>query len=719
MHIPTIIADELKLTPAVIDKVLALFKEGGTVPFVARYRKEVTGGLDEVALRVIEERHAYLTELEERKATVIKSIEEQQKMTPELLKKIAGCLSKTELEEIYLPYKPKRRTRATIAKEKGLEPLALKIMEMADGFDPAAFAQENFTTFKDVKDVADALKGAQDIIAEALAETAEHRALVHEHMMKNGAWVSTVKEEWKDKKTKFDMYYNYRHPVATIAGHNLLGMRRAEEEEVVNLTIEADDPALVARLTAVMVKGRKNASAQLVTALLPDMYERLMKQSIIGRVRFETKEKADEEAIETFATNLSKLLLSSPAGNRPIIGLDPGFRTGCKAVALDATGKLLEYKAIFPTEPQKDYAGASRVLYAWLKQYKVELIAIGNGTASRETEEFVRWALQQDAAGESKGRVTVVVVNESGASVYSASEVAAREFPDHDVTVRGAVSIARRLQDPLAELVKIDPKSIGVGQYQHDVNQPRLKKKLDAVVETCVNYVGVDVNTASAELLAYVAGLSAAQALEIVNHRKAHGAFAGRKQILDVKKMGPKAFEQSAGFLRIRGGDNPLDNSAVHPESYHLVEKMAQKLGKKPQELAGQEALVVTLKPQDFVDGKVGLPTINDIINELKKPGRDPRKAFVTAQFLENVKEVKDVTPGMLLEGNVTNVTKFGAFVDIGVHQDGLVHISELANRFVKDVHEVVSVGDVVKVKVLEVDTERKRIGLSMKQARQ
>ena len=712
-----IIADELNLAKSIASKVISLFAEGNTVPFVARYRKEVTGSLDEVILRKIEERHIYLRELIERKETVTKTIIDQGKMSPELEKTIRNCLSKTELEEIYLPFKPKRRTRATIAREKGLEPLSMKILKMEDDFDPVNSAIESMSGFKEVESVEEALAGARDIISETLSENADYRIIVYKQMHEVGQYTSKVKKEYKEKNTKYNMYYDYRHAVDTISSHNMLGLRRAENEGVITFTIEVPDEEILTKLRNSIIGHKKNKSADIVLEAIEDSYNRLMKTSIISRTRLENKDKADEEAIETFASNLSNLLLAPPGGGLNIVGIDPGFRTGCKIVALDNTGKLLDDAVIYPTEPRKDFEGSARLLYSWFSKYDIELVAIGNGTGSRETDKFAHWALDQDEANEFKKKIKVVIVNESGASIYSASEVAAREFPNKDITVRGAVSIARRLQDPLAELVKIDPKSIGVGQYQHDVQQKSLKKKLDDVVEDCVNYVGVDVNTASKELLSYVAGISGGLAENIVNYRNENGLFSSRKQFLKVNKLGPKAFEQCAGFMRIRNSANLLDNSAVHPESYYIVDAIAESLQKKPSEIIGSEELVEALDPQTFVSEKAGLPTITDILEELKKPGRDPRKQFVTATFDDSINEIEDLESGMVLEGTVTNVANFGAFVDIGVHQDGLVHISEIANKFVKDIKGHVSVGDIVKVKVLDIDVEMKRISLSIKQS--
>jgi protein Tex len=713
-----IIAEELNLTKLIVKKALSLFAEGNTVPFIARYRKEATGGLDEAVLRKINERDTYLDELLQRKETVIKTITEQGKMTPDLQKTIRECLSKNELEEIYLPFKPKKRTRATIAREMGLEQLALNILQMSDDLDPHNFAAGQMPNFKDIKSIDDALAGARDIISEIISENKDYRAVVYNYMYKHGQYISRVKDEHKDKNKKYNMYYNYRYPVNSISSHNMLGLRRAEKEGVISLTIEVPDEEILKILRNKIIGNKKNKCAKIVLEAINDSFHRLIKISVISRIRLENKEKADEEAIDTFAANLNNLLLAPPAGSCPTMGIDPGFRTGCKIVALDNTGKLLNETVIYPTEPRNDYEGSAGVLYDWFSKYNLELVAIGNGTASRETERFVRWALDQEEAREFKGKIKIVIVSESGASIYSASETAAREFPDKDITVRGAVSIARRLQDPLAELVKIDPKSIGVGQYQHDVHQKKLKKKLDDVVEHCVNFIGVDVNTASKELLSYVAGISSGLAENIVNYRNQNGLFSSRDQFLKVNKLGPKAFEQCAGFMRIRNSVNQLDNSAVHPESYHIVDIIARNLQKKPGDIIGNEKLVEKLDPHSFISERAGLPTITDILEELKKPGRDPRNKFVAATFNDSISNIDDLKSGMVLEGNVTNVANFGAFVDIGVHQDGLVHISEIANEYVRDIKDLVSVGDIVKVKVLDVDVERKRISLSMKQVK-
>lgn len=715
--IASILSREFSRPVPIIEAVLSIFSEGGTVPFVARYRKEVTRNMDETGLRALEERWNYLKELEDRKKTVLSTIEEQGKLTGELEKKIITCLDKADLEELYLPYKPKRKTRAVAAREKGLEPLSEAILNDSGSGNPEELAKGLFDHFKDVKTVEEALKGASDIIAERVSENTELRAMVRTVMEKEGAFASSVHPDYKDKVTKFEMYYSFSAPVSSISSHNLLGMCRGEKEGVLVLSLDADDAAILGRINSRVVKNPASACGRFVSSAVEEGYKRLMRGSVVASIRAQNREKADEEAIKNFADNLYKLLLFPPAGTRPVLAIDPGFRTGCKVAVLDRAGDYKEYSPIFPTEPRNDKLGAARVLTQYIKKYAVELIAIGNGTASRETESFVREYLRSPAAPEGASKITVVMVNESGASVYSASETAVEEFPDLDVTVRGAISIGRRLQDPLAELVKIEPRSLGVGQYQHDVNPILLKRRLENVVESCVNRVGVDLNTASPHLLSHVAGINSRTAAAITRHRREKGLFRSRRDLMKVAGIGEKAFEQSAGFLRIREADNPLDNSSVHPERYGIVSKMAQKIGVDLKTLVGNETLAKSIPKEDFLDATagVGLPTITDIVEELARPGRDPRAVFRTAEFKEGVAQVKDLSAGMVLEGNVTNVANFGAFVDIGVHQDGLVHISELANRYVKDPHEVVNVGDVVKVKVLTVDTARNRIELSMK----
>ena len=714
MDIVQLVSQELSLGLHQVENALALFAEGGTVPFVARYRKERTGEMNEIQLRALLERHTYLTELEERKAAILKSIEEQGKLTEELRIKIENCLQKTELEDLYLPYKPKKRTRATIAREKGLEPLADRIRELNQPeaaasdleTEAAAFISEELG----VTDTAAALSGASDILAEEISEKAELRQHLRDYIMSEGIFISRVKDEYPAGTTKFEMYRDYKSKVKDIAPHNMLALRRGEAEGVLTFTIEFDATTVSAYLREREIHTSTPAVRGFYETMLDDAFERLMRTTLIGEVRYEKKLGADRESIRTFESNLRELLLCSPAGMKPTLGIDPGFRTGCKVAAVDRTGKLLEYQTIQPHKSDGERSQASGTLRRFIEKYAVELIAIGNGTAGRETEAFVGETL----SGLTKKPVTVMV-SEAGASVYSASEVAIEEFPDLDLTARGAISIARRLQDPLAELVKIDPKSIGVGQYQHDVDQKLLKEKLGDTVESCVNYVGVDLNLASKELLSFVAGVSAGVAKNVVAYRNEHGAFRSRKELLNVSKFGPKTFEQSAGFLRIRNGENPLDNTAVHPESYFIVEKMAADLAIPLDKVTENPAVFGAVKLKDYVSDTIGEPTLRDILGELEKPGRDPRAEFRYATFREEVKEIKDLAVGMTLEGVVTNVANFGAFVDIGVHQDGLVHVSQIADRFVDDPKKIVKVGQIVKVRVLEVNEALKRISLTMK----
>jgi uncharacterized protein len=688
-----LIARELGLGEEQVARTLALFADGATLPFIARYRKEATGNLDEVQIGAIAERAAYLDELDARKKTVLAEIESQGKLTPELRKRIETTLSKTELEDLYLPYKPKRRTRATIAREKGLEPLALQILAQT----------------KDPRPVADdeSWAGARDIVAELVAERADVRGVLREQAERDGAWVSKVIAGKETEGAKFKDYFDIRESAEKIPSHRMLAMRRGEKEGFLRVALEVDrERALDLVRRAVVTDARATLAGELETALA-DSYDRLLSSSIEVDVRLGSKDRADTEAIRVFAENLRNLLLAAPLGGKRVLALDPGFRTGCKVAVVDEKGDLKEHAVVYP-DRHADTAEAE--IGKLCRSHRIEAIAIGNGTAGRETESFVR------KLGDKLGGAKIVVVNEAGASVYSASEIAREELPNEDVTVRGAVSIGRRLQDPLAELVKIDPKSIGVGQYQHDVHQPTLKRSLDQVVESCVNRVGVDLNTASVKLLQYVAGVGETLAKNIVAHRAERGPFRARKEILEVPRFGKKAYEQAAGFLRVRGATNPLDDSAVHPESYDVVEKMARDLGVGLSELVGSAALSKRIDASKYVDERRGLPTLKDILDELEKPGRDPRAQFEEVGFDPNVTALEHVKEGMLLAGVVTNVTAFGAFVDIGVHQDGLVHVSELAHRFVKDPAEVVKVGERVKVRVLKVDLERRRIGLSIKQ---
>lgn len=714
MNIHQLIAQELSLDLHQIQNALDLFAEGGTVPFIARYRKEKTGEMNEVQLRTLLERFNYLKELEERKETILHSIEEQGKLTGELRIKIQSCLQKTELEDLYLPFRPKRRTRATIAKEKGLEPLAefIRSHNRPDA-PPADLEGEAARYLSDslgVATAAEGLQGASDILAEEVSEKAELRRHLRDYLLKEGIFISRIKDEYPEGTTKFEMYRDYKVRVKEIAPHNMLALRRGETDGVLSFTIEFDPAVVASYLESQEIRSSAANMQDFHRVMLADAFERLMRTTLIGEVRLEKKIYADHESVKTFEANLRELLLASPAGMKPTLGVDPGFRTGCKVAAIDQTGKLLEYTTIHPHKSEPERAQAAETLTRLLEKHHIELIAIGNGTAGRETDTFVAEVLAKP-----EKKPVRVMVSEAGASIYSASEAAIEEFPELDLTVRGAISIARRLQDPLAELVKIDPKSIGVGQYQHDVDQKLLRQKLDDTVESCVNFVGVDLNLASKELLSFVSGLSAAAAKNIVTYRNQHGAFRNRQEFLQVPKFGPKTFEQAAGFLRIRGGDNPLDNTAVHPESYFIVERMAQDLGLPLDRIndAGNKLAAIDLKT--YVTADIGEPTLRDIIAELEKPGRDPRAEFRYATFHEDVKEIKDLVPGMVLEGVVTNVANFGAFVDIGVHQDGLVHISQLADRFIDDPQKVVKVGQIVKVRVLEVNESLKRISLSMK----
>ena len=703
-----VIANELSIPQHGVRSVVALLAEGATVPFIARYRKEATGGLDEVQIRAVEERHGYLRELEDRKKTILEEIDKQGKLTPELRAKIEACAVKSDLEDIYLPYKPKRRTRAMIAREKGLDPLAQRIAaQPADG-DPHAEAAAFVNADKGVGTVKEALQGARDIVAESVAESAEVRRFARELFLKDGTLVVTKAPD-VSAPTKFEMYYEFREACATIPSHRYLAVRRGEAENVLRAEVEVDvERALgeVARMA-----NRKSASpwAGELDAAVADAWRRLLAPSVESEVRVEMKLHADRDAVDVFAQNLRALLLAAPLGGKAVIGIDPGQRTGCKVAVLDATGRILEHTVLMLVQGDSAVERSRATLRHLIEKHKPAAIAVGNGTHGRETESFAREVLGKDSA------VLVVMVNEAGASVYSASDVARDEFPDLDLTVRGAISIARRLQDPLAELVKVDPKAIGVGQYQHDVFQPLLAKKLDEVVESCVNSVGVELNTASASLLGYVAGIGPTLAKRIVAHRDANGPFRSRKQVLDVSGVGPKTFEQSAGFLRIRDGEHALDRSSVHPERYALVEHMARDLGADVSSLVGNAALAAKVQWQRYAQGDVGEFTLRDIVEELKKPGRDPRAEFEPPKFRDDVRTMEDLKPNMQLEGVVTNVTAFGAFVDVGVHQDGLVHVSQLSDRFIKDPAEVVRPGDRIKVRVLEVDLVRKRISLTAK----
>ncbi len=706
------IAGQLSVPLHGLTSTVALLDEGATVPFIARYRKEVTGNLDEVQIRGIEEKLAYFRELEDRRETVLKTIDEQGKLTPELKAKIEAVLEKNELEDLYLPYKPKRRTKATIAREQGLQPLAdFMLAQDASAGPLAAFAESFVSAEKGVATATDALAGARHIVAEGLSENADHRKFIRGVMMDEGWIVAHAIEGVPDPEGKYKMYADYREPATKIPSHRMLAIRRGAKEGILSFEIELDRAKPVQYLKNKTIREAGEWVAHLEHAS-EDAYDRLINPSIQTEVRLELKDRSDEEAIKVFRENLQNLLLQPPAGMLSVLAVDPGLRTGCKIAVVDDTGKFLEHGVIYPLEPRNDIAGSIKTLTAMVTRNNVRAISIGNGTGSREADAFVREFIRQAGLKDVFG----VVVSESGASVYSASDLARAEFPELDLTVRGAISIARRLQDPLAELVKIDPKSIGVGQYQHDVDQKKLKQSLEATVESCVNRVGVDLNTASWALLRYVAGISERTALKIVEYRNEHGRFKSRVELKAVGGFGPKTFEQSAGFLRIRGGEQPLDMTSVHPESYVVVESIAKSLGVQVEELIAQPALIEKVKIEEFKTETVGMYTLNDIREELRKPGRDPRDKFVVAQFREDVKEIKDLETGMVLEGVVTNVTKFGAFVDIGVHQDGLVHISELSNRYIKEPSEAVKVGQIVKVKVLSADGKAKRIALSIKQ---
>ncbi|MEH2265302.1 Tex family protein [Nostoc sp.] len=718
LNIPQLLATEINLKPHQVQNALELLAEGATIPFIARYRKERTDEMNEVQLRELSDRYTYLTELEERKSAILSAIAQQGKLTDELKAKISSCLQKTELEDLYLPYRPKRRTRATIAREKGLEPLAefIKSLNLKNAVTASLDeeAAKYISETKGVKTAEEALKGAADILAEEIAEKAELRAYIRDYLLDEGVFVSRIKDDYPEGTTKFEMYRNYQIRVKNIAPHNMLALCRGETEKILSFEIAFDEDTVLYYLESKEIKTKVRSIRDFYQAMLKDAFDRLMKVSLMGEVISDKKVYADIESIKTFETNLRELLLSAPAGMKPTLAIDPGFRTGCKVAVLDQTGKFLEYQAVFPHQAAEQRMKAAQTVKNLIEKYKIELIAIGNGTASRETEEFVTQILETI-----ERKPVKVMVNESGASIYSASTVALEEFPDLDITVRGAISIGRRLQDPLAELVKIDPKSIGVGQYQHDVDQKLLKKKLDDTVESCVNYVGVDLNTASKELLTSVSGITATVANNIVAHRNQNGAFKNRRQLLKVPKLGPKAFEQAAGFLRIRGGDNPLDSTAVHPESYSVVEAIASDLNVPLNQVTEIAEKLKKTNLKKYVTDSVGEPTLRDILSELEKPGRDPRAEFKYATFREGIKEIRDLKVGMELEGIVTNVANFGAFVDIGVHQDGLVHISQLADRFIDDPNKVVKVGQVVKVKVLEIDEKLKRISLSMKAVKQ
>ena len=711
------IAEELTVNEKQVIAAVGLLDEGSTVPFISRYRKEVTGGLDDAQLRMLEERLRYLRELDERRIAILKNIDEQEKLTPELKASIMQADTKNRLEDLYLPYKQKRRTKAQIAREAGLEPLANSLFENP-GLQPEAEAEKYLDTEKSVSDVKAALDGARQILMEQFAEEADLLQKLREYLWDQGVIESRVIVGKETEGEKFSDYFEYEEAVQKIPSHRALALFRGRNESILQMNLKApNEDELDTHPCESMISHYFNLENQGRAAdkWLSDTVRWAWKIKIFSHLdvelKMKLKEAAEEEAIKVFASNLNDLLLAAPAGPKATLGLDPGLRTGVKVAVVNETGKMVDYATIYPHAPKKQWDQSIAILAALCKKHNVSLISIGNGTASRETDKLAKELISKYP----ELKMTSLVVSEAGASVYSASELASKEFPDLDVSIRGAVSIARRLQDPLAELVKIEPKAIGVGQYQHDVSQVKLARQLDTVIEDCVNAVGVDINMASVPLLTQVSGLSQAMAENIVQFRDEHGAFKNRKQLLNVPRLGPKAFEQSAGFLRISKGENPLDGSAVHPETYPLVEKIVEQSGKSINAIIGDTSFLKKLSANDYVDDKFGLPTVKDVLSEMEKPGRDPRPEFKTAEFKEGVEEIKDLSADMVLEGVVTNVTNFGAFVDVGVHQDGLVHISSLSNTFIKDPREVVKAGDVVKVKVMEVDVQRKRIALSMR----
>jgi uncharacterized protein len=698
-----LVAKKLGLHEWQVENTIRLLGDGATIPFISRYRKEMTGSLDEVKLLHIKDEYNRLKELDARRESVIKSIEEQEKMTPELRQKIDAASTMAEIEDIYLPFRPKRRTRATIAREKGLEPLASLIIEQREP-DPELKAEEFINDL--VPDIKEAIAGACDIIAEWISEDEKARQRLRYLFEKEAVITSRIIKGKETDGIKFSDYFDWSEPLKKCPSHRLLAMRRGEEEGFLRISISSDEEKAVEILESIFIKGR-NKSSELVTEAVKDSWKRLLSSSLETEFRNVSKEKADEEAITVFAENIRQLLLAPPLGEKNVLAIDPGFRTGCKIVCLDRQGNLLHNETIYPHPPQNETAMSVKKLLSLINAYKTEAIAIGNGTASRETEQFIKWIKFEK-------EIQVFVVSEAGASIYSASKTAREEFPDYDVTVRGAVSIGRRLMDPLAELVKIDPKSIGVGQYQHDVDQVKLQQSLDDVVMSCVNAVGVEVNTASKHLLTYVSGLGPQLAQNIVDHRAENGPFRSRNEFLKVKRMGTKAFEQCAGFLRIRNAENPLDMSAVHPESYHVVEKMSEDLGCGIGELMTNESKRKEIRLERYITPSTGLPTLKDIMEELSKPGRDPRSKIKEFSFAD-IHTIEDLVPGMIVPGIVTNITKFGAFVDIGIKQDGLVHISNISNTYVSDPSSVVKLHQHVMVKVLAVEIDRKRIQLSMK----
>lgn len=701
------IAEDLLIALPAVKSTIELFSSGATVPFISRYRKEKTGGLDETQVRAIQVKLSYYTELEKRKETILKTISDQAKLTPELEKEITACRHMQKLEDLYLPFKPKRRTRATIAKDKGLQPLADIMMEQLCLGNKQEIVSEFLNPEKGVNTCEDALAGACDIVAEMIADNAQVRSLLREYTWNQGILIARPHKDWADKKSKFETYYNFSEPLKKSPSHRILAIRRGAAENVLIWKIEVEQDHARGLIEETVIINKEALFCFELRKAITDSYKRLLSLSIETEVFLMKLAEAEKEAVSVFAKNLENLLLSSPAGHKVIMGVDPGFRTGCKVVVIDRNSNFKEYAQIFPHASEAQVTQAKKVIGDLIKKHGVEIIAIGNGTASKETNAFINEVIKEGNAA-----VLCIVVNEAGASVYSASEAAVKEFPHLDVTVRGAISIARRLQDPLAELVKIEPKAIGVGQYQHDVNQAELKDSLDYVVESCVNFVGVDLNTASEALLSYASGIGKVIAQNIVAYREEHGSFNDKNDLLKVARLGNKVFEQCAGFLRIPNGSNPLDNSAIHPERYPIVEQMARDRRIDIRELIGNEEEAAKIDCRAYIRDDLGLLTLNDIVKELRKPGLDPRKEFTYCCFSAQINQIDDLSIDMVLEGVVTNVTNFGAFVDIGVHQDGLIHISRLSDTYVKSPYDVVSVGDTVKVKVISIDKELKRIGL-------
>ncbi|MFA7074330.1 MAG: Tex family protein [Endomicrobiaceae bacterium] len=704
------ISEDLNINTASVSSTVSMLGQGDTVPFISRYRKEKTGNLTETEVRNVADKLQYYIEIETRKETVLKSIEEQKKLTPELQKQILECKEKQKLEDIYLPFKPKKTTKATIAKEKGLEPLANEILEqkiMVGKADKDEIVSKYLNKEKGIETAQQALSGAIDILAEQISDNAVFRGLIRSFILNTGVLKSKVRKGFEDQKTKFEMYYDYSEPIKAIVSHRILAIRRGAKENILTWKIDVDSEQAIDIISKKTVKSNMCLFYPELYTSMKTAFDRHLYPSLQVEIFLLKMQEADKEAINVFAKNAKNLLLASPAGHKVIMGVDPGFRTGCKVAIIDKNGNFKEYKPIFPHEPMCRLEEAQNIIVDFIKRYNVELIAIGNGTASKETVTFINFVLKKNEL-----KAKAIVVSEAGASVYSASPLAVSEFPDLDVTVRGAISIARRLQDPLAELVKIDPKSIGVGQYQHDVNQTQLKKNLDDTVESCVNFVGVNLNSASSELLSYVAGIGKLAAKNIVQYRVKKGSFTNKNELLNVSMFGPKTFTQCAGFLRIPDGENPLDNSAIHPESYPIIEKMASDLSMTPENLIGNTGAISKINLKNYISDTAGLLTLNDIIAELKKPGVDPRKDFSSTQFSADINSIDDLKENMVLDGTVTNVTNFGAFVDIGVHQDGLVHISKLSDKFISSPHEVVSVGDTIKVKILKIDQDLSRISL-------